>query len=140
MKFLHPFLAIYGTGIAGTFAWLFFALSGTATCASGMESCQIVLGRTGQLALIWPAYWGGRFSGNGTMTPLVSVEVALVAVPVFFGVLLLALAYAQIARPGSGPATGSDSTSSALNSLVRASSRLAVLTESPIAVIAVARP
>ena len=106
MKFLRPFLAIYGTGIAGTFAWLFFALSGTAACASVMEPCQIVLGRAGQLALIWPAYWGGRFSGTGTMIPLVSVEVALVAVPVFFGVLLLALAYTQIARAGSGPVRG----------------------------------
>jgi hypothetical protein len=106
LKFLRPILAIYGTGIAGTFAWLFFALSGTATCASGWESCQVVIGRSGQLALIWPAYWGGRISGNDTLTPLVSVEVALVAVPVFFGVLLLALAYSQFARAGSGPARG----------------------------------
>ncbi len=106
MKYLRQFLALYGTGIAGTFAWLFFALSGTATCASGWESCQIVLGRAGQLALDWPAYWGGRIWGNGNMTPVVPVELALVAVPVFFGVLLLALAYAQTARPGSDPVRG----------------------------------
>ena len=111
MKYLRPFLAIYGTGIAGTFGWLFFALSGTTACASGMESCQIVLGRTGQLALVWPAYWGGRISGNGAMTPLVSVEAvaveaAAVAALVFFGALLLALAYTRTARAGPEPVRG----------------------------------
>jgi hypothetical protein len=116
VKYLHLFLAIYGAGIAGTFAWLFFALSGITTCASGAESCQIVIGRTGQLALVWPAYWGGRISGNGAMTPLVSVEalaveavaVAAVAVAalVFFGALLLALAYTRTARAEPEPARG----------------------------------
>ncbi len=37
MKYLRLFLAIYGAGIAGTFAWLFFALSGTTACASGAD-------------------------------------------------------------------------------------------------------
>lgn len=106
LKFLRQILAIYGTGIAGTFAWLFFALSGFATCAPGWESCQFVIGRAGQLALIWPAYWGGRFSGNDALTPVVSVEMALVAIPVYFGALLLTLAFTQSARAGSGPARG----------------------------------
>ncbi len=103
MKYLRPILAIYGAGIAGTFAWLFFALSGYTTCASGLEPCRIVIGRTGQLAMIWPAYWRGRFSGDVAMTPLVSVDVVVVAVLVFFGVLLLALAYTRFARAGSDP-------------------------------------
>jgi len=111
VKYLRLFLAIYGAGIAGTFAWLFFTLSGTATCASGAESCQIVIGRTGQLALAWPAYWGGRISGNGAMTPLVSVEAVAVealavAALVFFGALLLALAYTRTARAGPEPLCG----------------------------------
>jgi hypothetical protein len=106
VKYLRLFLAIYGAGIAGTFAWLFFALSGTSTCASGAESCQIVIGRTGQLALVWPAYWSGRISGNGAMTPLVSVEAAAVAALVFFGALLLALAHTRTARAGPEPLRG----------------------------------
>jgi len=90
-----------------------------------------VIGRTGQLALVWPAYWSGRISGNGAMTPLVSVEavsveavaveavaveavaveaVAVEAVAVaalgFFGALLLALAYTRTARAGPEPLRG----------------------------------
>jgi hypothetical protein len=107
LKYLRPFLAIYGAGIAGTFAWLFFALSGTSACASGTESCRVVVGLTGQLALVWPAYWGGRISGNGAMTPVVPVEVVTVAVLVFFVVLLLARVYLSIAPSGSAP-TGNE--------------------------------
>jgi len=70
IKILRPLLAIYGSGIAGTFAWLFSALSGAAACASGTEPCRVVVGLTGQLALVWPAYWGSRISGNATMTPI----------------------------------------------------------------------
>ena len=80
-----------------------------------------MIGRTGQLALVWPAYWSGRISGNGAMTPLVSVEavsveavaveaVAVEAVAVaalgFFGALLLALAYTRTARAGPEPLRG----------------------------------
>ena len=101
MKYLRPFLAIYGTGIAGTFAWLFFALSGTSACASGTQSCRIVVGLTGQLALVWPAYWGGRITGNAAMTPMVPVEVMAIAVLVFFVVLLLAQAHKLIERSSS---------------------------------------
>ncbi len=86
LKYLRTILAIYGAGIAGTFTWLFFALSGFTTCASGLEPCRIVFGRTGQLAMIWPAYWRGRFSGDVAMTPLVSVDVVVIAVLVFFSV------------------------------------------------------
>ena len=101
MKYLRPFLAVYGTGALGTFAWLFFALSGISACASGTQSCRIVVGLTGQLALVWPAYWGGRITGNAAMTPVVPVEVAAMAVLVFVGVLLLAQAYTLIQRSDS---------------------------------------
>jgi hypothetical protein len=101
LKYLRSFLAIYGTGIAGTFAWLFFALSGTSACASGTQSCRIVIGLTGQLALVWPAYWGGRITGNAAMTPVVPIEVVVIAVLVFFVVLLLAQAYTLIGRTSS---------------------------------------
>ena len=101
LKYLRPFLAIYGAGIAGTFAWLFFALSGTAACASGTEPCRVVVGLTGQLALVWPAYWGGRISGNAAMTPVVPVEVVAIAILVFFVALLVAQAYTAIGRSGS---------------------------------------
>ena len=104
MKFLRPFLALYGAGIAGTFGWLFFTLSGTSACASGTQSCRIVVGLTGQLALVWPAYWGSRISGDTAMTPVVPVEVVAIAVLVFFVVLLLAQAYILIGRPSPPPA------------------------------------
>jgi hypothetical protein len=104
LKYLRPFLAIYGTGIAGTFAWLFFALSGTSACAAGFPSCRVVVGLTGQLALVWPAYWGGRISGDAAMTPMVPVEVVVVAVLVFLVVLLLAGAYTIIERSTPDPA------------------------------------
>ena len=84
--------------MAGTFGWLFFALSGTSACAAGRASCQMVLGVTGQFALVWPAYWGGRLSGDPTVTPVVPVEVVVVAVLVFFIVLVLARAYTLIER------------------------------------------
>ena len=103
LKFLRPFLAIYGTGIAGTFAWLFFTLSGTAACASSAQSCRIVIGLTGQLALVWPAYWGGRITGDAAMTPLIPIEVVAIAILVFVAVLLLAQAYTFIGRSSSPP-------------------------------------
>ncbi len=101
LNYLRPFLAVYGTGIAGTFAWLFFALSGTSACASSTQSCRLVVGLTGQLALVWPAYWGGRIAGNAAMTHMVPVEVVGIAVLVFFVILLLAQAYRLIGRAGS---------------------------------------
>ena len=104
MKYLRPFLVIYGTGIAGTFAWLFFALSGATACAAGPQSCRVVIGLTGQLALVWPAYWGGRISGNAAMTPLVPIEVVVVAVLVFLIVFLLAQAYTVIGQSKPAPA------------------------------------
>jgi len=94
LNFLKPLFAIYGSGIAGTFGWLFFTLSGTAACASGMERCWGVVGMTGQLALVWPAYWGGRISGNVAVTPMVPVEVVVVVLA-FFAVLALAHAYSS---------------------------------------------
>jgi hypothetical protein len=104
LKFLRPLLAIYGSGIAGTFAWLFFALSGTSACASGTEPCRVVVGLTGKLALIWPAYWGGRISGSAAMTPMVPVEVVVVAVLVFLAALALAQAYTLLKRKELGTA------------------------------------
>ena len=96
MKFLRPLLLIYGSGTAGTFAWLFFALSGTSACASGTEPCRVVAHLTGQLALLWPAYWGDRISGNFTMTPMMPVEVVAIAVLVFFAVLALVQVYISL--------------------------------------------
>jgi hypothetical protein len=115
LKFLRPLLAIYGSGIAGTFAWLFFALSGTSACASGMEPCRVVVGLTGQLALVWPAYWGGRISGNATMTPMVPVEVVVVAVLAFFAVVALAKAYTSLERKELGTTAEQKQRASARN-------------------------
>ncbi len=95
MKLLKPLFAIYGSGVAGTFGWLFFALSGTAACASGMERCRGVVGLTGQLALVWPAYWGGRISGNAAVTPMVPVEVVAAVLAI---AAVLALAQALTSR------------------------------------------
>ncbi len=104
LKFLRPLFAIYGSGIAGTFTWLFFALSGTSACASGMEPCRVVVGLTGQLALVWPAYWGGRISGNAAMTPMVPAAVVMAAVLAFLAVLALAQAYTSLQRKEQGTA------------------------------------
>jgi hypothetical protein len=98
LKFLRPLLAIYSSGIAGTFAWLFVTLSGISACASGMEPCRAVVGLTGQLALLWPAYWGGRISGNAAMTPMVPVEALVVAVLAFVAVAALVQAYTSLER------------------------------------------
>ncbi len=95
MTFLRPLLAIYGSGIAGTFAWLFFALSGTSACASGTGRCWVVVGMTGKLALVWPAYWGGRISGNAAVTPMVPVAVVVAVLAI---VAVLALAQALTSR------------------------------------------
>ncbi len=103
LKSLWSLLAIYGSGVAGTFAWLFFALSGTSACASGMEPCRVVVGLTGQLALVWPTYWGGRISGNAAMTPMAPVEV-VVAVLAFLAVLAFAQAYSSLERKEQGTA------------------------------------
>ncbi len=103
LKVLRPLLTIYGSGIVGTFAWLFFALSGTSACASGMEPCRVVVGLTGQLALVWPAYWGGRLSGDPTMTPMVPLEAVVIAVLAFLAAAALAQAYTSFERKEQGP-------------------------------------
>ncbi len=72
-----------------------FQLSGTAACASGMERCWGVVGLTGQLALVWPAYWGGRISGNTAVTPMVPVAVVVAVLAI---VAALALAQALTSR------------------------------------------
>ncbi|MEE9210798.1 MAG: hypothetical protein V3U23_10140 [Kiloniellales bacterium] len=105
MRFLRPLLAVYGTGIVGTFAWLFFALSGTSACAAGRDICQAVLGLTGQLALTWPAYWGGRIAGEPMMAPTLPVEVVLVSVLVFVAVLVFARLHALFVKPAPGSET-----------------------------------
>ncbi len=105
MRFFRPLLAVYGTGIVGTFAWLFFALSGTSACAAGRDTCQAVLGLTGQLALTWPAYWGGRIAGEPMMAPTLPVEVVLVSVLVFVAVLVCARLYALFVKPTPGSET-----------------------------------
>lgn len=115
LKFLRPLLVIYGTGIAGTFAWLFFALSGTSACAAGRQSCQMVLGLTGQLSLIWPAYWGGRIAGEPTVATVVPIEALLVAVLVFLVVLALAQAYVMLGREEPGTAAERKQTGPARN-------------------------
>ena len=69
----------------------------SATMATPMERCRGVVGLTGQLALVWPAYWGGRISGNATVTSMVPVEV-VVAVLGFLAVLALAQAYTSLKR------------------------------------------
>jgi hypothetical protein len=90
MRLIRSFLAVYGAGIVGTFAWLFFALSGTSVCAASRDSCQTVIGLTGQLALAWPAYWGGRIAGEPVMVETLPFKVVLASVLVFVAVLVLA--------------------------------------------------
>ncbi len=101
MRLVRPFLAVYGAGVAGTFAWLFFALSGTSVCAASRESCQTVIGLTGQLALAWPAYWGGRIAGEPVMVETLPFKVVLASVLVFVAVLVLARIHALFESSGS---------------------------------------
>jgi hypothetical protein len=105
LRFLRPLLAVYGTGIVGTFAWLFFALSGTSACAAGRDTCQVVIGLTGQLALTWPAYWGGRIAGEPMMAPTLPMEVVLVSVLVFVVVVVFAWLHASFVKPAPGSET-----------------------------------
>ena len=101
MRLVRPFLAVYGAGVVGTFAWLFFTLSGTSICAASRESCQTVIGLTGQLALAWPAYWGGRIAGEPVMVETLPFKVVLAAVLVLVTVLVLARIHAFFESPGS---------------------------------------
>ncbi len=101
MRLISPFLAVYGAGIVGTFAWLFFALSGASVCAASRESCQTVIGLTGQLALAWPAYWGGRIAGEPVMVETLPFKVVLASVLVFVAVLVLAQIHAFFESPDS---------------------------------------
>ena len=101
MRLIRPFLAVYGAGIVGTFAWLFFALSGTSVCAASRDSCQTVIGLTGQLALAWPAYWGGRIAGEPVMVETLPFKVVLASVLVFAAVLVLARIHAFFESRGS---------------------------------------
>ena len=101
MRLVRPFLAVYGAGVAGTFAWLFFALSGASVCAASRASCQTVIGLTGQLALAWPAYWGGRIAGEPVMVETLPFKVVLASVLVFVAVLVLARIHALFDAPGS---------------------------------------
>ena len=101
MRLVRPFLAVYGAGVVGTFAWLFFTLSGTSVCAAGRESCQTVIGLSGQLALAWPAYWGGRIAGEPVMVETLPFKVVLASVLVFVAVLVLARVHAFFKSPES---------------------------------------
>lgn len=100
MRLIRPFLAVYGAGIVGTFAWLFFALSGASVCAASRDSCQTVIGLTGQLALAWPAYWGGRIAGEPVMVETLPFKVVLASILVFVAVLVLARIHAFFGSPG----------------------------------------
>ena len=92
MRLLKPLLAIYGAGIAGTFAWLFLALSGVSACAAGLGVCRTVVGLSGEFALIWPAYWGGRLTGEPVAQPEIPMDLVFAAVLVFAGVMIFAKA------------------------------------------------
>ncbi len=106
MRLVRPFLAVYGAGVAGTFAWLFVALSGASVCAASFESCRTVIGLTGQLALAWPAYWGGRIAGEPVMVETLPFKVVLASVLVFAAVLVLGRIHAFFESPG--PAAADD--------------------------------
>ncbi len=101
MRLVRPFLAVYGAGIVATFAWLFFALSGTSICVASREACQSVIGLTGQLALAWPAYWGDKIAGEPVMLETLPFKVVVASVLVFAAVLVLARIHAFFESRGS---------------------------------------
>ncbi len=100
MSLVRPFLAVYGAGLGGTFVWLFSALSGMSVCAASRESCQAVIGLTGQLALAWPAYWGGRIAGEPLLATTLPFKVVITSVLVCVAVLVLSRIHARLERPG----------------------------------------
>jgi hypothetical protein len=106
LTLVRPFLAVYGAGIGGTFAWLFFTLSGLSVCAASRESCQTVIGLTGQLALTWPAYWGERLAGEPLMVATLPFKVVITSVVVFVVVLVLSRIHALLERPEIEAANG----------------------------------
>ena len=93
MRFLRPLITVYGAGVVGTFAWLFFALSGLPACAGGLNVCLKVFALTGQIALTWPAYWSGRLTGSPMAQPMIPVETVLAPVLAFLAVVLFAKVY-----------------------------------------------
>ena len=103
---LRPFLAIYGIGIVSTFAWLFFALSGASACAASRDSCQVAVSLAGELALVWPAYWGDMFAGEPIMILALPFEVVLISVLAFGVVSAVAWVYALFERRASKAANG----------------------------------
>jgi hypothetical protein len=106
LRFLRPFLAVYGIGIVGTFAWLFFALSGTSACAASRDSCQIAVNLAGELALVWPAYWGDMFAGEPVMILTLPFEVVLTSMLAFAAVLAFAWGHALFERRAPKAANG----------------------------------
>ncbi len=98
MRFLRPFFVIYGTGIVGTFAWLFFAFSGTSACAASRNSCETAMSMAGQLALVWPAYLGGMFAEQPIMIPTLPFKIVLTSLLVLVTILVFARAHALSER------------------------------------------
>lgn len=106
LGFLRPFLSIYGIGIVSTFAWLFFAISGTSACAASRASCQNAVSLAGELALVWPAYWGDVFAGEPIMILTLPFEVVLASVLAFGAVLTFTWVYALFERRAPKAANG----------------------------------
>lgn len=89
MKFIRPFIAVYGTGATATFAWVFVALSGDSVCAASLNTCGAIMGTVSTLALTWPNYWWARISGTPISASTLPFEVFLVAAIGFAGFLVL---------------------------------------------------
>ena len=89
MKFIRPFIAVYGTGTTATFAWAFVALSGNSICAAGLKTCVAIMGTVSSLALIWPSYWWARISGAPITASTLPFEVFLALAIGFAGVMVL---------------------------------------------------
>ena len=98
MRFLRPFLVIYGTGIVGTFAWLFFAFSGASACAASRNSCETAMSMAGQLALVWPAYLGGMFAENPILIATLPFKIVLTSLLMLVAVLAFARIHARSER------------------------------------------
>ena len=99
MKLTKAVVTFYMSGLAVTFVWVFFVLSGVPSCAADDGPCQAILGVSGKFALIWPAYWIAKFAGGQYGGASLPIEPLIPAMAVL-GLILVALRIRSWRREG----------------------------------------
>ncbi len=98
MKLTKAVFTFYMSGLAATFVWVFFVLSGVPACAAD-GPCQAILGVSGKFALIWPAYWIAKFAGGQYGGASLPIEPLIPAMAVL-GLIMVTLRIRNRRREG----------------------------------------